>query len=119
MIALSNSNFKAQLAAERKRVIFVVFRSTFCEHCHALLDLLSRLEAEYSSDFLFANVNCSDTLNEHLADEYGVASYPSGVLFFRGKVIADFEGELSEGQLRDEVFGPVADILHEKIKGKG
>ena len=116
MIALNSKNFKSAVAAEKKRVVLVVFRSTFCEHCHALLDRMVGMEQEWAADFLFCNVNCSDHLNTPLADEYGIASYPSGVLLFRGAVVADFEGEISERQLRGEVLGPVAKILHQKLK---
>jgi putative thioredoxin len=87
------------LDASRQVPVLVDFWAEWCQPCRSLKPILEKLAAEYGGRFILAKVDSDQ--NQEIAQHYGVRGIPAVKAFVGGKMVAEFDGALPEGQVRD------------------
>lgn len=78
--------------------ILVDFWAPWCAPCRQLMPVLERLSNEYAGRFKLAKVNTDE--QQELAQELGIRSLPTVVLFKDGAAVDHFVGLVPEAQIR-------------------
>lgn len=93
------STFMAEvIEASARQPVLVDFWAPWCAPCRQLMPILERLANEYVGRLKLAKVNTDE---EHqLAQQLGVRSLPTVVLFKDGTVVEHFVGVVPEPQIR-------------------
>jgi len=110
------------LQTSYNKPVLVDFWAEWCGPCKVLGPTLERL-AENNLDWLLVKVNSDE--NPELSAQFGIRSIPNVKLFFKGKVINEFVGALSEPAIIDwlkkNVPGRYQDLLDnaEKLNVSG
>lgn len=63
-----------------------IFGAPWCGYCRRLAPAIDRLESEYGDKLKFVKIDTDD--NAALADEYGVDTIPTLIVFRDGEAIA-------------------------------
>jgi putative thioredoxin len=87
------------LDASRQVPVVVDFWAEWCQPCRTLKPILEKLATEYGGRFILAKVDSDQ--NQELAQRYGVRGIPAVKAFVGGEMVAEFDGALPEGQVRD------------------
>lgn len=99
IVTVDESNAQQVLIEESKlRPVLVGFWSDRSEPCKALMPLLEQLANEYQGKFLLAVVNGDE--QQMIAQQLGVRSLPTVMLFKDGQPVDGFVGAQSETQVR-------------------
>jgi putative thioredoxin len=123
-ITATADNFMEDVVAASADVpVLVDFWAPWCEPCKQLMPTLDRLATEYGGRFKLAKVNTDE--QQDLAQQVGIRSLPTVVLFKNGTAVDHFSGVVPEAQVRQMLDkhlpklsdGPVARIRSLKNKG--
>ncbi len=78
--------------------VLVDFWAPWCAPCRQLMPILDRLAQEYAGRFTLAKVNTDE--QKELAQQIGIRSLPTVVLFKDGTAVDHFMGLVPEAQIR-------------------
>ena len=93
------SDFAADVLARSQTTPIVVdFWAPWCGPCKVLKPTIEKAAAEAEGRWALVAVNVDN--HGPLAEQYGIRSIPNVKLFHRGKVVAEFVGVKSAGDLR-------------------
>ncbi len=108
---------QAVLDESHKRPVVVDFWAAWCGPCQQLMPLLQQLAAQYAGKFRLAKVNSDE--QQALAQQYGVRSLPTVMVFRHGKPADQFMGVQPEPNIRamiDKYLEKPSDKLIEKAR---
>jgi thioredoxin 1 len=100
-IEFSDSNFANEVIKSDKPVL-VDFWAPWCGPCKMIGPIVEKLATELSSSVKIGKLNVDD--NPATAQEYGVMSIPTLLLFKGGKVVGTTMGFTPEPRLREFIL---------------
>lgn len=86
------------IQASNKALIAVDFWAPWCEPCRQLTPLLEKITSEAKGAFHLVKINVDDS--PEIAQQLGIRSLPTVMIFKDGKPIDGFSGALSAGQIK-------------------
>lgn len=106
-VAVTAGSFMADVVeASAQQPVLVDFWAPWCAPCRQLMPILERLAAEYAGRLKLAKVNTDE--EQALAQQLGVRSLPTVVLFKDRAVVEHFVGLVPESQIRELLARHVA-----------
>ena len=99
IVPLDEQNF-VQVVVEGsvQRPVLIDFWADWCEPCKTLMPLLERLAVEYDGAFTLAKLDTERY--PAVAQQFGIRSLPTVMLFAGGQLVDQFAGALPETELR-------------------
>jgi putative thioredoxin len=98
-LTITASNFMADVVDASAQVpVLVDFWAAWCAPCRQLMPVLDRLAAEYGGRFKLAKVDTDE--QQELAQQLGIRSLPTVVLFKDRTSVDHFVGVVPEAQIR-------------------
>ena len=85
--------------ASRETPVLVDFWAEWCGPCQQLMPVLSRIVEEMDGQVKLAKVDTE--AEQELAQQIGVRSLPTVMMFVGGRPVDQFQGALPEGQIRE------------------
>ena len=98
LIDFDNDNFDSEVLKSEEPVL-VDFWAPWCGPCRALTPVVEELSAENSGSAKVGKLNIDD--NGPLAQEYGVSSIPTIMVFKGGEVVERFVGVQPKARLQE------------------
>lgn len=95
-ITLTSENF-AENVLQSGKLVLVDFWATWCGPCRMLAPNLAQIANEHAAELVVGKVNVDDEAD--LAEEFGIRSIPTLILFRNGKPIAQTLGYKTKEQL--------------------
>ncbi|WP_019594843.1 thioredoxin [Thioalkalivibrio sp. ALM2T] len=118
ILDVTQENFQqAVLDESHQRPVVVDFWAAWCGPCQQLMPLLQQLAAQYTGKFRLAKVNSDE--QQALAQQYGVRSLPTVMIFRHGKPADQFMGVQPEPNIRamiDQYLEKPSDKLIEQAR---
>ncbi|MCP4878126.1 MAG: thioredoxin [Gammaproteobacteria bacterium] len=78
--------------------VLVDFWADWCQPCQTIMPMLAKLAEEYDGKFELAKVNADE--EQELAAHFGIKSLPTMKLFFKGQLVDERMGAVSESDIR-------------------
>lgn len=100
--------------ASAQQPVMVDFWAPWCAPCRQLMPILERLAAEYAGRLKLAKVNTDE--EQPLAQQLGVRSLPTVVLFKDRAVVEHFVGLVPEAQIRELLSRHVAQVSESPLE---
>ncbi len=79
----------------------VLFESPWCHGCKAAYNMIQELSDEKAHGCLWGKVDIS--IQQELAERFGVISLPTVLVFHKGEVVKRFSGRISKEKLLEAV----------------
>jgi putative thioredoxin len=96
----TQDNFAELVLQNPRRVpVLVDFWADWCQPCHMLMPILSKLVDEYAGAFILVKVNSDE--QQALATQFGIRSLPTVKVFKNGEIVDEFMGVQSESVIRE------------------
>jgi len=100
MIEIDDKEFQEKIVKRSLKIPIVVdFWASWCMPCKILGPILERLEKQYRNKFILAKVNIE--ANKETVEKYQIVSIPSIKMFRDGKIVAEFNGVIPEGVVKE------------------
>jgi len=87
------------IEASRETPVLVDFWAEWCGPCQQLMPLLSQIVEDMNGQVKLAKIDTES--EQQLAQQVGVRSLPTVILFVDGHPVDQFQGALPEGQIRE------------------
>lgn len=99
-VAVADSTFKNEVLDSNVPVL-VDFWATWCAPCRAIAPALEELATQYKGKVKIAKVDVDE--NQQVAQQYGIRSIPTLLLFKGGKVVDQLVGAVPKAKLEDSL----------------
>ncbi|RYZ37747.1 MAG: thioredoxin [Myxococcaceae bacterium] len=97
---IKDSDFK-KLVLESQEPVLVDFWATWCAPCRAIAPSVAALSEQYKGQVSFTKMNIDE--NQVTAQEYGIRSIPTLLLFKGGKVVKQIVGAVPKATIEAAV----------------
>ncbi|MBQ4558323.1 MAG: thioredoxin [Clostridia bacterium] len=97
-IIINKDNFEKEVLKSEIPVL-VDFWATWCGPCRMISPIVSKLAEEYKGKVKVCKINVDD--ESELADNYGIVSIPTLILFKNGAVSSQTMGYMDEEKLKN------------------
>lgn len=104
-IHVSKDDFQATLDKAGKKPVFVDFYAEWCGPCKLAAPVIDKLSGVYKDSAILAKLNVDE--NREIAQEYGVQSIPTVIIFKNGEEVdrkIGFPGEAGYKQMLDQAL---------------
>ncbi len=99
-VATNDSTFKAEVLDSTTPVL-VDFWATWCAPCRAIAPSLDELATQYKGKVKIAKVDVDES--NQVAQQYGIRSIPTLLMFKGGKVVEQLVGALPKAKLEEAI----------------
>jgi thioredoxin 1 len=99
-VTVMDSSFKSEVI-ESQVPVLVDFWATWCGPCRAIAPALEALATQYKGQVKIAKVDVDQ--NNGLADQYGIQSIPTLLMFKGGKVVEQVVGAATKAKLEETI----------------
>lgn len=99
-VTVLDSSFKTEVL-DSPTPVLVDFWATWCAPCRAIAPSLEQLASEYKGRVKIAKVDIDE--NQQIAQQFGVRSIPTLLLFKGGKVVDQIVGAVPKTKLEDSI----------------
>jgi len=107
VLNISDSDFKKEVLDSQEPVL-VDFWATWCGPCRAIAPVIDELATQYKGKAKVAKVNVDD--NQDTAQQYGVRSIPTLLVFKGGKVVEQIVGAVPRSKLEEALRKVTASV---------
>jgi thioredoxin 1 len=95
-VTVADASFKAEVL-DSELPVLVDFWATWCAPCRAIAPTLEELATQYKGKVKIAKVDVDE--NQQVAQQYGIRSIPTLLLFKGGKVLDQLVGAVPKSRL--------------------
>lgn len=96
VLTLTNENFEEEVKKSDKKVL-VDFFATWCGPCKMMSPIIDEIAEELGENIKVGKVDSDE--NMELAEEFGIMSIPTIMIFEKGQVIKTFIGVTSKDEI--------------------
>jgi len=96
VLTLTNENFEEEVKKSDKKVL-VDFFATWCGPCKMMSPIIDEIAEELGESIKVGKVDSDE--NMELAEEFGIMSIPTIMIFEKGQVIKTFNGVTSKSEI--------------------
>ena len=99
-IEVGDEDFQEKVVEKSKKIpVLVDFYADWCGPCRMLSPVLEKIVKEYDGKLILAKVNVDEAYI--VANEFGIMSVPTVILFKNGEPVDYFVGALPEPKIRE------------------
>ena len=96
VLTLTNENFEEEVKKSDKKVL-VDFFATWCGPCKMMSPIIDEIAEELGESVKVGKVDSDE--NMELAEEYGIMSIPTIMIFENGQVVKTFNGVTAKDEI--------------------
>lgn len=96
VLTLTNENFEEEVKKSEKKVL-VDFFATWCGPCKMMSPIIDEIAEELGDSIKVGKVDSDE--NMELAEEFGIMSIPTIMIFENGQVIKTFNGVTAKNEI--------------------